>query len=41
MDDNSNLKNEQLNNPLHGVKLCNFLSVKLSSHGYYLLFHRD
>jgi len=33
MDDNSNPKNEQLNNPLHGVKLVNILELLVEHYG--------
>ena len=34
MDDNSNPKNEQLNNPLHGVKLVNILELLVEHYGW-------
>ena len=34
MDDNSNPKNEQLNNPLHGVKLINILELLVEHYGW-------
>jgi uncharacterized protein (DUF2132 family) len=34
MDDNSNLKNEQLNNPLHGVKLATILELLVEHYGW-------
>jgi uncharacterized protein (DUF2132 family) len=34
MDDNSNAKNEQLNNPLHGVKLVNILELLVEHYGW-------
>lgn len=34
MEDNSNSKNEQLNNPLHGVKLVNILELMVKHYGW-------
>jgi uncharacterized protein (DUF2132 family) len=34
MDDNNNAKNEQLNNPLHGVKLVNILELLVEHYGW-------
>jgi uncharacterized protein (DUF2132 family) len=34
MDDNSTLNNEQLNNPLHGVKLINILELLVEHYGW-------
>ena len=34
MDDNSNPKNQQLNNPLHGVKLINILELLVEHYGW-------
>ena len=34
MEDNSNPKNEQLNNPLHGVKLINILELLVEHYGW-------
>ena len=34
MDDNSNPKNEQPNNPLHGVKLINILERLVEHYGW-------
>ena len=34
MDDNSNPKNEQPNNPLHGVKLINILELLVEHYGW-------
>ena len=34
MDDNSKPKNEQLNNPLHGVKLINILELLVEHYGW-------
>ncbi len=34
MDDKSNPKNEQLNNPLHGVKLVNILELLVEHYGW-------
>ena len=34
MDDNRNPKNEQLNNPLHGVKLINILELLVEHYGW-------
>ncbi len=34
MNDNSNPKNEQLNNPLHGVKLVNILELLVEHYGW-------
>jgi uncharacterized protein (DUF2132 family) len=34
MDDKSNPKNEQLNNPLHGVKLINILELLVAHYGW-------
>ena len=34
MDDNSNPKNEQRNNPLHGVKLINILERLVEHYGW-------
>jgi len=34
MDDNSNHKNEQLNNPLHGVKLATILELLVEHYGW-------
>lgn len=34
MDNNSNPKNEQLNNPLHGVKLATILEVLVEHYGW-------
>ena len=34
MDNNSNPKNEQLNNPLHGVKLVTILEVLVEHYGW-------
>ena len=34
MDDNSYPKNEQLNNPLHGVKLINILELLVEHYGW-------
>ncbi len=34
MDDTSNPKNEQLNNPLHGVKLINILELLVEHYGW-------
>ena len=34
MTDNSNPKNEQLNNPLHGVKLINILELLVEHYGW-------
>ena len=34
MNDNSNPKNEQLNNPLHGVKLINILELLVEHYGW-------
>jgi len=34
MDDNSNPRNEQINNPLHGVKLINILELLVEHYGW-------
>jgi len=34
MNDNTNPKNEQLNNPLHGVKLINILELLVDHYGW-------
>ena len=34
MNDNINPKNEQLNNPLHGVKLINILELLVEHYGW-------
>jgi len=34
MDNKSNPKNEQLNNPLHGVKLVNILELLVEHYGW-------
>ncbi len=34
MDDNGNPRNEQLNNPLHGVKLVNILELLVEHYGW-------
>ena len=34
MDDNSNPRSEQLNNPLHGVKLINILELLVEHYGW-------
>lgn len=34
MDDNSNPKNKQLNNPLHGVKLVNILELLVEHYSW-------
>jgi uncharacterized protein (DUF2132 family) len=34
MNDNTNPKNEQLNNPLHGVKLINILELLVEHYGW-------
>jgi len=34
MDDNINHKNEQPNNPLHGVKLANILELLVEHYGW-------
>ncbi len=34
MDDNSKPKNEQLNNPLHGMKLVNILELLVEYYGW-------
>lgn len=34
MDDNNYLENEQLNNPLHGVKLVNILELLVEHYGW-------
>ena len=34
MDDNSNPENQQLNNPLHGIKLVNILELLVEHYGW-------
>ncbi len=34
MENNSNPKNEQINNPLHGVKLVNILELLVEHYGW-------